>query len=280
MESGLQGFAGALLTLALVGVTGALFLAVTIGMLVKGPVKWVKVATALLLVSGFATAVVLTGIERALVFVGVTAAVTVGSMVVATLAWSQPRRKSFQPAQPSACPGHARDRVERWSAELAELGFSFHSDQTWEWRFAGGPRRAFVRFFNHPGEPMRAELHVLESPKVAARILATRSGDGRTLLTCDQQSDTEFFPSETVRSRRVGSRSSIAEMVAAHRAAAMDMASGVATDDPVTAHLEEYHGWVAEQIERRTVAVRGDKIGMRPTSIPGAVVRVFGAWFH
>ncbi len=110
-------------------------------------------------------------------------------------------------------------------------------------------------------------------------MVASETRDGRTLMTCDQQSDTEFFPSRTVEGQRLASGASTRELVEAHRASA-GPGDAVAGEDPVVAHLDSYHRWVEEQVAGGTVKVRGDRIGMKPGAIPGAIVRVFSAWFQ
>lgn len=280
MEPDLWQLAGALLKVALMGLTGVLFLAVVIGFLLKGPSRPVKILTALLVLSLVATVGALTGWGQALTVTGVMAALVVGSMAVALLFWSQPARRTFRPGAPADCPAHARDRLDRWTAELAALGFVFHSDQLWQWRFGGVARDVFVRLFSHGDQSVRAEIHAMANPKVAARACVSLMGDGRTVMTSDQQSDAEHFSSEAVATVRVASGSTTERLLGEHRAATRRYGTAVPTEDPVAAHLASYHRWVDELVTRGVVVVRGDAIRVRLRSMPGIVLRVLAAWFH
>ena len=280
MDPELEQAASALLRLAFFASTGALFLAVIVGFLVKGPTRWVKILTALMTLSFLGSVGAMSGFGRALAMAGGMLAITAGSMAAGMLFWSQPRRKTLQPTSPQSCPSHAKRKVDRWSSELHGLGFSFHSDQTYQWRFGNSPKNVFVRFFSHPSEPMRAELYALDNPKTAARILASRTAGGKELLSCDQQSDTEHFRSATVETRRLSSKSTTESMVNEHRSAVQGLGGAVPAGDPVAAHLDGYHRWVEDLVETGIVTARDDAIRVKLRSMPGIILRVLGAWFH
>ena len=72
------------------------------------------------------------------------------------------------------------------------------------------------------------------------------------------------------------------EIVDAHRKRAMTTEGRVTrVDDPVEAHTEIYAKWVQRLLATSQVReVDGHSIALRPSSIPGFILRSWAAWFH
>jgi len=259
-----------------------LFFAVVIGFSLKGPVRWVKMATLLLLVDFGVGLGAHVGWEAGLRFVGITAAATFGSVAVALHSWRHPVQKRFEPATPDACPKHARPSLERWTRELGTLGFATHAEHKTFWKIQGQPRLTFVRFFRHHSEPLWVEIHALENPKIVARMITSDKGEGRAVFTCDQQADQEFFRDPSSRLQRLPRNSSCAEMIEQHRRLALTSeGTSNRVEDPVEGHVSLYDGWVERLLASNQVRrVEPGWIGIKRSAIPGMVLRTWAAWFH
>ena len=259
-----------------------LFFAVVIGFSLKGPVRWVKMATLLLLVDFAIGLGAHAGWESGLRFVGITGGVTFAGMAVALRTWRHPIQKQFQPVASDVCPGHARRSLTRWTQELEALGFVIHAEHKTYWKLQGQPRLTFVRFFTHHNEPLWVEIHALENPKIVARMIISDKGDGRGVFTCDQQADQEFFRDSFSRIQRLPRSSTCAEMIEQHRRLAMTSEGSLhRVDDPVEGHLSLYGDWVQRLLASAQVrAVEPGWIGVRHAAIPGIILRTWAAWFH
>jgi len=261
---------------------GLLFLAVLIGFMRKGPVRWVKIASLLLLLNFAVGFSVHAGWEAGLKLVAVTAGSALAAVGLALHTWRHPVEKQFEPAGPDDCPSHARRALERWSRELEVLGFTIHSEHKTYWRLQGQRRLPFVRFFTHHSEPFWVEVHALADPKVAARMIVSDKSEGRAVLTCDRQADPELFRDLLTRIQRVPSASSCADMIDRHRELALTTEGSLhRRDDPVSGHLSLYRGWVQRLLASGQVRrVESGWVALAPARIPGMILRTYAAWFH
>jgi len=267
---------------AAMAVGAALFVVVALGFVLKGPLRWVKIATALLVADFLLVYGLHSGWPAGLR----TAGILVGSILVsvswAFLQWRHPLHKVFSPATRADCPRHALGALERWTRELERLGFAISTEQRTVWQMSGQDRITFVRFLTHHSEPLWVELHALDNPKVAARMVVSDKGDGRAVMTADQQADQELFEDPATTIQRVARATSCADLVDAHRKLAMTTEGRLErVDDPVRAHVEIYAGWVQRLLATRQVRqIDASWIGLQRSSIPGLVVKTWAAWFH
>jgi len=261
---------------------GVLFLTVLIGFALRGPVRWVRIATLALLVNFVVGLSVHAGWESALRLVAITAVTTFGLVGLAFHTWRHPVQKCFEAAEPEACPAHARRSLERWTGELEALGFAIHAEHKTYWKLQSQPRLTFVRFFIHHSEPFWVELHALENPKLAARMVVSDKGDGRAVLSCDKQADQELFRDSFTRVQRLPSASSCGEMIEQHRKLAMTSEGSLRrVDDPVEGHVNLYGGWVQRLLASGQVrTIEPGWVALVPASIPGMILRTYAAWFH
>lgn len=260
----------------------ALFFATLIGFTLKGPVRWVKIATLLLLVDFAVGLSAHAGWEAGLKLVGITVASTFGLVGLALRTWRHPIQKRFEPVDSDVCPGHARRTLTRWTRELETLGFAIHAEHKTYWKVQGQPRLTFVRFFIHHSEPFWVEVHALENPKLVARMIVSDKGGGRAVLTCDRQADQELFRDSFTRIQRLPSASSCADMIERHRKLAMTSEGSLrGVDDPVEGHVGLYGGWVQRLLASGQVrTVEPGWVALVPTTIPGMILRTYAAWFH
>ncbi len=259
-----------------------LFVATSMGFLLKGPVRWVKVCTALLLAQFVAHRCFTSGWQSGIQLVGITGAAIFASVSMAFLTWRHPVSKVFSPATLADCPEHARSMLERWTHELEDLGFQIHADHRTVWQIKGGDRVTFIRFLVHHGEPLWVEIHALDNPKVVARMAMTDKGDGRAVMTCDRQADQELFDDPLTKIQRVASAADCTELVDAHRKLAMSSEGRYERiEDPAQTHTILYDGWIQRLLETRQVHRVGEsQIALKPSSIPGLVLKTHAAWFH
>jgi hypothetical protein len=113
-------------------------------------------------------------------------------------------------------------------------------------------------------------------------MIISDKGDGRAVLTCDQQADQELFRDPSSRVQRLPRRSSCAEMLEQHRRLALTSEGSLhKVDDPVEGHLEFYSGWVERLLASGQVrTAEPGWIAVKPGAIPGIVLKTWAAWLH
>jgi len=270
-------------SMLVLGAGGAvLFVATSVGFSTRGPVRWVKVACAMLLADFVVLQCLFVGWQSGLRFVGVTAGAVFAAVSFAFLSWRHPISKVFSPASMADCPAHARRDLEGWTRELEEMGFEVGAEKRTVWQIQGKDRITFVRFLVHHSEPFWVEIHALAEPKVVARMAVSDKADGRSVMTCDRQADQELFDDPLTTIQRVASAARCVDLVDAHRKLAMTSEGHLSrVEDPVRAHVEIYAGWVQRLLASNQVrSVDGVWIALRPGAIPGLVLKTWAAWFH
>jgi hypothetical protein len=116
---------------------------------------------------------------------------------------------------------------------------------------------------------------------MVARMIASFKEGGRSLGTCDQQANEEFFRDDRTFIQRVASRSSCADMVASHELFLLKVPGSLETvADPMTLHQEIYNGWVERLLASGQVVRRGDSMAIPLRSALPISLRVLAAWFH
>jgi hypothetical protein len=259
-----------------------LFLATTIGFKMRGPVRWVKICAAVLVADFVTLLCVYSGWESGVRFIGLTGVSIFAAVSLAFLSWRHPISKVLSPANERDCPKHARAALERWTRELEALGFQIESEQRTTWQIQGSDRTTFIRFLTHHADPLWVEIHALDDPKVAARMAVSDKADGRSVITVDRQSDQELFDDPLTAIQRVASGADCRDLIDAHRKLAMTTEGSLSrVDDPAQAHVELYGGWVQRLLHSRQVRqVDERRIGLRPLSIPGLILKTWAAFFH
>ena len=265
-----------------IAIGAVLFVASAIGFTFRGPLRWVKITTALLVADFLLLHCLHSGWQSGLQTAGILAGSIFVSVSFAFFQWRHPIHKVFTPATLADCPAHARGAVEGWTRDLEMLGFGIAADARTLWQIHGQDRVTFVRFLTHHSEPLWFELHALDNPKIAARMVTSDKGDGRAVMTADQQADQELFDDPATLVQRVSRANSCTEMLDAHRKLAMTTEGRLErVEDPVQAHVEIYSGWVHRLLATRQVREVEEKwIALRPGSIPGLVFKTWAAWFH
>lgn len=270
------------LQLGVIALGLVLFFVTALGFALKGPLRWVKISTLLLLVDFLALRGLYAGWESALTTAAVLVTTLFGTISFAFYQWRHPITKVLSPASSGDCPRHARAALERWTWELAEQGFEIAAEHRTVWQIQGDDRVTFVRFLAHPSEPFWFEIHALGNPKIAARMLMSDKGDGRAVMTCDQQADQELFDDPLTTIQRVERSASCATMIDAHRKLAMTTEGSLSrVEDAARAHVELYGGWVERLLATNQVRkIDATWIGLQPRSIPGLVLKTWAAWLH
>ena len=260
----------------------ALFIVSTVGFLVKGPARWVRISVAMLLADFLVLHSLVSGWQAGLQTVGILVGTIFATVSFAFLSWRHPINKVFSPATAEDCPKHARNALERWTRELRSLDFEIQTELRTVWQIQGSDRVTFVRFMTHHSEPLWVEIHALDNPKVVARMVVSDKGDGRAVMTCDRQADQELFDDSLTAIQRLSSTASCTDLVDAHRKLAMTTEGRLSrVEDPAQAHVEIYAAWVQRLLAMGQVRqVDACWIGLKPSSIPGLVLKTWAAWFH
>lgn len=248
---------------------------------VWGPTRPVKIGVALLVVGVAGGLTAYTGQADALGLVAVVLGVSVVAMSAAVLMHRLPIEKSLAPVDVSSCPRYGRKKLDEWTRGFESLGFSHRGDYESPWRFAGQTRRAFIRFLSHHSRTTWVEIHVLDEPKIAARLMASRTREGVYLPTVDRQANEEFFRDPQTHVVRVRSAATCAEMLRRHEDRAVEPnGSPIVVEDPPSLHLEIYNGWIGRLLRSRQLAASGSSARIPIGHVLGAVFRVMAAWFH
>jgi hypothetical protein len=262
--------------------TALLFGGVAVGHWLAGPTRWVKLATLALLASFAGLWSLYQGPQSAaLVMLGIVG-IAFAAPMLALISWRHPLQKTFLPVGQADFPAWAHKRLERWSEELAAAGYQPHSDRVTTWRVQGQERATFVRFLAHHGDPIWFEIHVLSSPRVMARAIVSAKGEGRVIMTCDQQADQEVLRDDVIRIQRAPRQASCLDLLDRHRQMALSSeGSFEPVGDPVAAHTHIYDAWVRRLIDRG-IATEAEPgwIRIPPHRLPGVVARTHAAWLH
>ncbi|MGH9460587.1 MAG: hypothetical protein ACRD1X_05190 [Vicinamibacteria bacterium] len=259
-----------LITLALAGILAA-----------KGPTRALKIGVVVLLLGFVGWMGVKNGWTAAFTVLSVTLGVTLLSMGAAVRLHRMPLKKELRPVDEQSCPRHALAKLRDWTRGLEGLGFRVDDDRLAHWSFGETKRKVFVRFLRHHSNESWAEIHVLDEPKIAARLMASRKDGGLHLMTCDQQANEEFFRDARTRVNRVSSRTSCADLHRSHEEFVLRTPGAlVRTEDPVSLHIDAHNQWITRLLDSGQLVVRGDAavIPLRLT-VP-TMFRVLAAWFH
>ena len=258
-----------------------LFVTVAVGLIVKGPARWVKISTVLLILIFLAAMGLHSRSWKSLYVLVFVLLCGLAGMCFAILAWRHPYRKEYLPAAAEDCPAYAGGKFGKLSGELERLGFQLFGHRLSKWK-AGRERSTFTSFFKHGEEPFWFELHALSSPKMIARVIVTDKGEGRSVQTMDQQSDVELFGDELTSINRVKRSSTCAEMLESHRAIAMK-GEGTArkADAPDKASLDLVNGMFERLVGERRLVRKGENwVAVPIRGIPQSILRALSAWFH
>jgi hypothetical protein len=247
----------------------------------KGPTRALKIGVVVLLLGFVAWMGVKSGWPAALTVLSITVGSTLLSMGVAVRLHQMPLKKELRPVDEQSCPRHGVGKLRDWTRGLEGLGFRGYEDRLGHWSFGGTKRKVFVRFLLHHSNESWAEIHVLDEPKIAARLMAARKDGGLHLMTCDQQANEEFFHDPQTLVNRVGSRATCADLYRRHEEFVLRTpGSVVRTEDPVSVHIDAHDQWIARLLDSGQLVVRGDAavIPLR-TTLP-TMLRVLAAWFN
>jgi len=247
----------------------------------KGPTRALKIGVVVLLLGFVAWMGMKSGWTAALTVLSVTLGVTLLSMGVAVRLHQMPLKKELRPVDEQSCPRYGAGKLRDWTRGLEALGFRVYADRQSHWSFAGTKKKVFVRFLRHHSNESWAEIHVLDEPKIAARLMAARKDGGVHLMSCDQQANEEFFHDPQTLVNRVGSRATCADLYRSHEEFVLRTPGGlVRTEDPVSVHIDAYHQWIARLLDSAQLVVSPDAavIPLRLT-LP-TMFRVLAAWFH
>jgi hypothetical protein len=258
-----------------------LCLGLGIAFFVWGPTRALKIAVAVLAVATAAGIALHSGRVEALGLLVLIAGVNAGAMAVAVLLHALPIRRNLELVDVSACPRHGRKKLVDWTRDFVELGFSHEGDYQSEWRFAGRTRKSFIRFVVDRSRTTWVELHVLDEPKMAARLVASRAGGEVYLATVDRQANEEFFQDSRTRVVRVASSSKCSEMLRRHEDRVSEASGPRRTiEDVRKANVEIYDGWIERLLQSRQLVARGSSAKIPLRLVPSTVLRVMTAWFH
>lgn len=248
----------------------------------KGPTRVVKLAVLALVVVFLVGTGLRSGWETGLTVLGVLFGIQIVSMGSAALLHRMPLKKNLRLMEyGTACPGHGVKKLQDWTRGFEALGFDAIGDYETTWSFASSKRRVLIRFLLHRSREMWAEVHILDQPKMAARMVASRKEGGLYLATCDQQANEEFFRDEQTHIRRAPSRSTCADMVQSHQRLVLEIpAAPLRIEDPVFEHVEIYDGWIRRLLDSGQLTVRGDAAAVPLHLVLPVAFRVMGAWFH
>lgn len=270
-----------LLALGLYGVSAVLLIVVAVGLRLKGPTRWVKICTVALTVTFFAATAASGGFRSVLVLLGLVSVSTAVAMTLAILTWSTPRMRILETFDPSEWPTHAIPTVDRWSRECTALGLRWRGDRAHRWRSFGSDRRTFIRFFDHPSEPLRVEITATDNPKGQGRSVISRDREGAWIETCDQGSDMILLPSPRIRVERAGRSAETSEIVEVHRRRlAAHPVPAQAAADPIQDSMDQHDVWIEDLRARGVVTVKNDDVRLPLRSVPTLATGTLAMWFH
>ncbi len=266
-------FAASLVLLACLALGAAHFL--------WGPTRAIKIGVALFVVGVAACFAVYAGHERALGLLAVIAGVNFVAMGAAALLHSMPIEKVLAPVDASSCPPHGRKKLQDWTKGFGGLRCVHQGDFESQWQFAGKTRKSFIRFLVHDSRTTWVEIHVLDEPKMSARLVASRTEAGEYLATVDRQANEEFFHDPLTRVVRVASASTCFDMLRRHEArVAEEIGSRLRVENPHAVHVEVYQGWIGRLLQSGQLVAKGSAAKIPLRLVPATVFRVMAAWFH
>lgn len=245
-----------------------------------GPTRSIKIGVALFALAVVSVLAVYSGRPAVLGLLAVIGLVNFLVMGAAVLLHSMPLEKTLAPVDLSSCPPHGRRKVEEWTRGFGGLGFSRHGDFETEWRFAGRTRKSFIRFLIHDSRTTWVEIHVLDEPKMAARLVASRGEGGIYIATVDRQANEEFFRDSLTRILRTPSAATCFDMVRRHEARVGEAGARQRIEDPPAVHVENYEEWIRRLVESRQLVARDSAARIPLRLVPPTVLRVMAAWFH
>ena len=271
-----------LLSLLFYFIGAILFVVVAVGLMLKGPARWVKITTLVLVLTFVAGFCLQTRSLKGVYMLAFIFLFALAGMTIAVLAWRHPYRKEYAQATGEDCPAYARKKIGAWSAELEKLGFRLYGHRLSKWKFGRKERTTFTSFFEGESDPAWFELHALSSPKVCARMVVTDIGENRSVQTVDQQSDVEVIGDKGTIVDRVKRSSTCEEMLRSHRGVSTK-AGGTAREveeiDKASADL--FNGMFERLVKEGRLVRRGEAwVAIPPRRIPASILKALSAWFQ
>lgn len=261
---------------AFVGLT----LATGIMFLVRGGTRFVRIATAMLLLGTIGLWVASSGAAAALRSIAWTVGIMVAINFVVLRQWRSSLRRRFEPLQTGVWPATLEDDLARWTRELQALGFVVCGDLQAPWKLGSEDRKMALRFFRHEQEPVWASISANRKPKGIGRCLQSKLTDGRFVLTSDRQVNEAVLPDPKFVVRRGNERDGCDRLLAHHRKVIEECGSApVPIADPATAEKEQHDAWADAVIASGQAFVDGEWIALKPLGILRAMARTYAAWF-
>ena len=254
----------------------AFLIAVLVGMGIHGPVRWVRLCTVGLVITGFVDLGLLVSPRAALGMLAFTTVFTTLSSTVAVLAWSTPAELLPEPHPFDPPDPLLRARAEGWGRELESHGHQHSLDYWTTWKLGGQTRRTWSRIFTHPDRHGWVEIAVLVQPKVAALRALTPLVDERLVETSNRRSDAAVLGDRGTIATKVPEGARVVDLLLAHDAALNTTGTAPRPISEVLAAATESHrAFTGRLIANGTLVRKGDRLRIRLRALPGILGHTF-----
>ena len=260
----------------------ATFAVVVVAWFTVGQKRYVKLGVLLVLAERLVDVSVRAGVGRAIRELGIVGIVVVVLNFIALLSWRAPRQLAFMHGAPPgdpAWPPYAASGVERWTRELAALGFEAPTDVWYRWSAAGADRVRRLRLMRHGSEPVWASIYVGVSTKSTARSLYTALPEGRWLITDERPSDRALTRDPKSVRVRGSSFDTFARLLERHLAALRT--SGHPAEkvgDVASEHARSRNAWIEALVAQGDARAAGSDVRLSMGAVARAVPRAIAAF--